>query len=304
MERGIRGRTGGMERLLPLFDVDPAKKHPLDIVRGWKSYTVKRSDGGDPPVRVILIVSGPKNIAEVKKTIGIDKCIVIFVPKRILFLRLPGKSLSVQLDGEGEFERVARTLAACNIAGTERTTYIGGLIKAIAGIPVSSGHFDNRGVFSNHYLRNRLWDDIRRDIGPVAQAAGAALEGGAEATLEALGWDLDAAKRDGMIYRYSDTSVVVVPKSRDLSVRTRGAAAPSYTAVAELNNSRWVILTNGREWRLYTSKVSASTTNYLGVDTGGGVSIPSHCGTWQPCSGLDPTWARIPRSMNSSSRRT
>ena len=57
-------------------------------------------------------------------------------------------------------------------------------------------------------------------------------------------------------------------------MRTRDDVAPSYTAVAELKHSQWVVLTNGREWRLYTSRVSASTTNYLGVDAGGGVREP------------------------------
>ena len=41
--------------------------------------------------------------------------------------------------------------------------------------------------------------------------------------------------------------------------------APSYTAVAELQHATWVILTNGISWRLYTNKVSASTTNYFEV---------------------------------------
>ena len=280
VKNGYDDHASGMVRLLSLFDVDLEKKHPLDLKHGWKSYTVKRSDGRDPPVPVILIASGPKNIAEVKKTIGIDMCIVLFVPKHILFLRLSDRSLSVKLDGEGEFERVARTLATCNIMGTKRATYIGGLLKAIARIPESSTYFDNRGVFSNHYLRNRLWDDIGRDIEPEVKTVEAALKKGMEGMLGALGWDLGAAKRDGTIYRYNNTSIVMAQKGRDLSVRAHGAAAPSYTAVAELNNSRWVILTNGREWRLYTSKVSASTTNYLGIDTGGGggLDIPSHCG--------------------------
>ena len=41
--------------------------------------------------------------------------------------------------------------------------------------------------------------------------------------------------------------------------------APSYVAVAELQYTTWVILTNGTAWRLYTSRISASTTNYLEV---------------------------------------
>lgn len=42
--------------------------------------------------------------------------------------------------------------------------------------------------------------------------------------------------------------------------------APSYRAVAELGNTPWVILTDGITWRLYTSRVSASTTNYFEIN--------------------------------------
>ena len=38
-----------------------------------------------------------------------------------------------------------------------------------------------------------------------------------------------------------------------------------YRAVAELKNRPWVILTNGVMYRLYTDKISASTTNYFEV---------------------------------------
>ena len=274
VEKAGKEGMAWVDRLLRLFDVDPSKRRPIDLGSGWECYSVKRADGEDPPAPVLLVVSGPKGMADIKRAIGIDRCIVIFVPRRMLLLRALGKSLAVQLDGEGEFERIERILASCNISGTARTAYLGGLLKAIDGIPASSAHFDNRGVFSNHYLRNRLWDDLRRDIEPEAKAAGAALKGGAEAVLGALGWDMGSAERDGRTYRFNGTSIVVAPEGRDLSVRTRNDVAPSYTAVAELKHSRWVILTNGKEWRLYTSRVSASTTNYLGIDTGSGHPEP------------------------------
>ena len=81
--------------------------------------------------------------------------------------------------------------------------------------------------------------------------------------LVALGWKLTEVP--GRTHRFGGASVIVVP-NRDLSVRTRDDVAPSYTAVAELQHSRWVILTNGTVWRLYTNRVSASTTNYFEID--------------------------------------
>ena len=263
-------------RLLSLFDVDPRRAQPLDFGRkGWKCYGLRRADGSDPLAFVVLAESGPKSVADIRKVIAADKnCIVFLVSRNTLFLRALGDSLAVPLDGEGEYERVCRILASCNIAGTLPTRYLKGLNRAIHDIPVSSAHFDNRGIFSNHYLKNRLWDDLRRDVGPEAEAAGAAARKGPEAMLAALGWNLDDAEKTGAAYRFKGASVVIAPRGRDLGVRTRNDVAPSYTAVAELAHSRWVVLTNGREWRLYTGRVSASTTNYLGIDAGGGHPEP------------------------------
>ena len=279
---GIRGpaavEKGGTKvaartaRLLSLFGVDPGQAQPLDFGRkGWKCYGLRRADGSDPLAFVMLAESGPKSVAEIKKVIASDKdCVVFLASRNILFLRALGDSRAVPLDGEGEYERVCGILASCDISGTLPTRYLGGLNKAIHDIPKAAAYFDNRGIFSNHYLKNRLWDDLRRDVGPEAEAAGAAVRKGPEAMLGALGWGLDGAKKVGAAYRFGGASVVVAPVGRDLSTRTRDDVAPSYTAVAELKHSRWVILTNGRKWRLYTSRVSASTTNYLEIDSGGG----------------------------------
>ena len=48
--------------------------------------------------------------------------------------------------------------------------------------------------------------------------------------------------------------------------RDTGEVAPSYRAVSELKQTPWVILTDGITWRLYTSRVSASTTNYFEIN--------------------------------------
>ena len=263
-------------RLLSLFDVDPKQAQPLDFGhKGWKCYGLRRADGSDPLAFVVLAESGPKSIADIKKVIAADKdCVVFLASRNTLFLRALGDSRSVPLDGEGEYERVCRILASCNISGTLPTRYLGGLKRAIHGIRESTAYFDNRGIFTNHYLKNRLWDDLRRDVGTEAKAAGAAIGKGPEAVLAALGWNLDSAEKAGPAYRFKGVTVVVAPAGRDLGVRTRDGVAPSYTAVAELAHSRWVVLTNGREWRLYNGRVSASTTNYLGIDAGGGHPEP------------------------------
>ena len=276
MERDRAEIAPTWRRLLSLFDVDPSQAYPLDFGAGGgggKGYGMRCANGPDPPVPVGLVASGPRGIEDIKKGITADSCVVLFASRNTLFLRVLGKSLSVQLDGEGEHERVCRILESCDISG-KTMKYLRGLRCAIRGIPVSSAHFDNRGIFSNHYLKNRLWDDLQRDISPVADAVKTAVKKSPEDILAALGWDLDSGKRTGKTYRFKGVSIVISPVGRSLSVRTHDDVAPSYTAVAELKHSAWVILTNGREWRLYTSRVSASTTNYLGIDTGGGDPEP------------------------------
>ena len=254
-----------VEGMLGLFGADPSQRQRLDFGGGWDCYSVRRADGTDPGVQVILVVSGPRNLAEIKKAITAD-CVVIFAPKDALFLRALGESCSVVLQSKDDCERVAAILRSRNLPGAEHETeYLGGLLKAIETIPVSEQTgIDNRGVFSNHYLKDRLWDDLRRNIDPEAEAVGAALGSGAKKALAALGWKLGKAV-GGRTHRLDGASVIVVPNG-DLSVRTRDDVAPSYTAVAELKHSPWVILTNGTVWRLYTSRISASTTNYFEID--------------------------------------
>jgi len=259
-----------VESLLPLFDVDPKQRQRLEFGRGWECYSIQRADGTDPPVPVILVAVGPKSLAELKKEVKTDQCVVLFAPKETLLVRAANKSCSVLADREAECRRIKKTLESCNISAAAEIGYRVGLSKAIDKLQTqNSTCWDNRGIFSNHYLKNRLWDDLRRDVSPEAEAARRALGNGAEPVLEALGWSLERAEKDGKTYRFENVSVIVAPAG-DLSVRTRSDVAPSYTAVAELKHTDWVVLTNGEEWRLYTRHVSASTTNYLAVYVGEG----------------------------------
>ena len=262
--------ASSVESLLPLFDVDPKQRQRLEFGRGWECYSIQRADGADPPVPVILVAAGPKSLAELKKEVKTDQCVVLFAPKETLLVRAANKSCSVLADSEAECRRIKKTLESCNISAAAEIGYRVGLSKAIDKLQTqNSTCWDNRGIFSNHYLKNRLWDDLRRDVGPEAEAARRALGNGAEPVLEALGWSLERAEKDGKTYRFENVSVIVAPAG-DLSVRTRSDVAPSYTAVAELKHADWVVLTNGEEWRLYTRHVSASTTNYLAVYVGDG----------------------------------
>ena len=66
---------------------------------------------------------------------------------------------------------------------------------------------------------------------------------------------------------FNNTARVIVTDQENFSLRkSSDDVAPSYTAVSELSKYRWVILTNGLKWRLYSSRVSASSTNYFEIN--------------------------------------
>ena len=256
-----------VERLIPSFDVDPEQRQKLEFGRGWECYSILRSDDTDPPRPVVLVVTGPKNVTELKKEFRASRypeCVVLSVLQEAFLIRAVDKSYSGVIDSEREYRRVNGILESANISGISLMGYRTGLFRAIDALPAASEHFDNRGVFSNHYLRNRLWDDLRHDIDLTTEAVCKVLPD-TKKTLKALGWNLDRAKKVGKTYRFAGVSVIV-SLGDDLSVRTKDDVAPSYTAVAELKHATWVMLTNGKQWRLYTNRISASTTNYLAVD--------------------------------------
>ena len=94
---------------------------------------------------------------------------------------------------------------------------------------------------------DKILDNIRSKIGNTP-----------DVILDALGWS-------GSEGTYYDGKVsVIITNQTDFSIREKNSdVAPSYTAITQLEKSQWVILTNGTKWRLYTNKISASSTNYF-----------------------------------------
>ena len=94
---------------------------------------------------------------------------------------------------------------------------------------------------------DKILDNIRSKIGSTP-----------DIILDALGWS-------GSEGTYYDGKVsVIITNQTDFSIREKNSdVAPSYTAITQLEKSQWVILTNGTKWRLYTNKISASSTNYF-----------------------------------------
>ncbi len=247
--------------LLAAVGVNPDDRHETDLHETWVSYGFRRAGSKKPPIPVILIEKGPKNISEVKKAVrGIPECIILVSPHNTIVLKAAKLSDTARVGSSIERERVAAVLSSCGFATA--TTKIRALVamkEAIHALQTATKDFDNRGLFENHYLKERIWNDTRMDANKVAESVLAA--GNVWDALKKLGWNI---KPEHGTQKIDDTVSITVTPRDDLNVRKSDTeVAPSYLAVDALKHSTWSILTNGTDWRLYSTKMSASTTNYF-----------------------------------------
>ena len=149
-----------------------------------------------------------------------------------------------------------------------------GLADILKDMDTSSESFTNRGLFSTYYLENRMLKDLeqvkRRKITKEAMPVLEALRTSDQkvtALLEALGYDLQEKEDTGYSLLVNGTAVssIIVTDRANLDVKYK-EGIPSMQAVSELSNHEWIMLTNGRIWRMYSSKVSSASTNYFEVD--------------------------------------
>ena len=248
--------TGLQEMLFASMGANPDSKTEIPMNEKWESY-VLNPDIKDIPI--ILIKRGPKNMAEVKKSIKIhNACIVIFEERHALILKFQKMIQEFPLDGESDYQKVSAVFRNTNFSAAKSGFTISKALKAVMrAIPNTTPDFDNRSLFSTHYLRRRLFDDSRADMSRLKDVHG--LIGTPESILESLGWTANS-------YTYLEGKVsLTVTGQSEFSMRTTDDMAPSYTAVSKLAGSQWSILTNGTRWRLYTSRVSASSTNYFEI---------------------------------------
>ena len=254
--RDLLSSMGLSAEFRPVPDNDPG---------GWGKYRFVRPDKSEPPYPVFLFEHKAKPVQEAKRQVSnLFHCVAIFSLRSgyHLFLKSASSSLVFALDGSDACEQAGTALSAAGfVSAGGKSRMMLAIRNVIRDIPTTARIFNNRGVFSTHYLKGRLLDS------DVASADGleGAWDGDAMATLGLLGWgDLDGG---GGVYRsrsFPEATVLVVERGPDFGLqRSAEEAAPSYRAVAELARTPWAILTDGTTWRLYTSRVSASTTNYF-----------------------------------------
>ena len=225
----------------------------------WKGHS--RRMGGSL-LRAVFIRIGPRDVKAVQrmaKRCGLHGIIAFNTEKAGygMLLRTDEKSRVFPLVSDAACDHMYAVFRQTEFGSTELKAEMA-IEDIMDTASITTEHFINRGVFSNHYLENRLLAELEQTIGDKAEAM---RPGNVKDMVRALGWSQNANRTD------SGSVHVVVSEEPDLGMaRGSGRVAPSYEAVTRLADHAWVILTNGRSWRLYTDRVSASTTTYFEIN--------------------------------------
>ena len=235
---------------------------------GWGKYRFPKANGSDTSVPVLLFEHKAKAVSDAKSQVsGIFHCVALFHLKSSysIFFKSGSYSAVFGLDSNDACDQIQTVLSTADFASADsRVKARLAIRKTIENIPTTTSSFNNRGIFSTHYLKGRL---LEGNDNAKADGLEAAWDGDAKKSLNLLGWrDLGGSNN---VYRSRSSpqaTIVIVERGQDFGMqRSSDDVAPSYKAVSELRNAPWVILTDGMTWRLYTSRVSASTTNYFEI---------------------------------------
>ena len=134
-------------------------KSPVDI-ESWDCYSLNHnSKSSDVPI--LIIESGTKSAADITKAAKrYDTCVIIDFTLKKMVIKTLEKIHTILLESDMECSRIADILNFQNIkTATNEIEMNAYLENAIDAILNSAGDFDNRGLFSTHYLRNRIFDD-------------------------------------------------------------------------------------------------------------------------------------------------
>ncbi|MCW4003627.1 MAG: hypothetical protein NWE95_06930 [Candidatus Bathyarchaeota archaeon] len=285
----------GGKRVLQAFGLDERTKRTISFafsskpaLASWKAFTF------DLPWEFYYVLAPDANLSQVRSLAsGISRenfgLLAVTSGQVILVLRRSKKDdnapLLFPLRKEEDFERVVGVIRKFNFTSDVLTAH-SSLSSVVDLLRVGAErHFVNRGLFSSYFLKERLSECLsKRGRAPAREIGGllGRLEGEFPASadavvrvLEALDYGVEIVSPISPLGyveyklrshgRLVDVCCVVAPVE-SLDVKTGDKAAPSYQAVAALKKASWVILTNGRLWRLYSAHVSSASTNYFEVD--------------------------------------
>lgn len=282
--------------LLSAFGVDSSSKRQASFafssksqMPGWIAYSYVAA------VPFFLLEAEGSRATQVYSfASGINKEAFILVAdlgeKVAIVMRRPGKEgdpyLRLLLQKEEDFERAGGVLRKLNFLSDPLTAHAN-LSQAIELLRAGAErYFVNLGLFSNYFLRERMIPHLSergRHVDKESATFFRRLSGeiptdpeGAKTILCELGYKLIPVDTSAHPeYRLLSTgsveldAICILTKAESLDTKKSDEVVPSYQAVSALKQVHWVILTNGRLWRLYSSKVSSSSTNYFEIDLDG-----------------------------------
>ena len=155
---------------------------------GWKRYMFLKPDGTEPPIPVLLMEHKAKSIPDAKRQIsGETYCAALFHLKSFwhMFFKAGSKSAVFGLDSGDAHEQILAVLSSINFAvATTKVKVSLAIMRIIQDIPTTTKNFNNRGVFSTHYLKSRLLNSSSR----FSDDLKAVWDGDTEKSLNLLGW--------------------------------------------------------------------------------------------------------------------
>jgi hypothetical protein len=254
----------------------------------WSAFTF------EAPLSFYIVEAPSGNLTQIKSLAnGISKDYFVLLASinkhAVLVLRRYKKDdnapFPVVLRKDEDLERVTSTIRKYDFLSDELTAH-SSLISVVDSLKEGAErYFTNRGLFSNHFLKERLSGCLsERGRSLAKEAAGLLAEFGGELPvdpgkavkiLENLSYSVEILAGSGypeyMLRSHGRQLDLccVVAGVESLDVKTGEKVAPSYQSVAALRRFGWVVLTNGRIWRLYSGRVSSPSTNYFEVDLDG-----------------------------------
>ncbi len=292
--------NGKVVQLIREFKLDPAAlrecsfafstKQPMD---GWRAFSASISS--EIPFYIIEAPS-TKSSAIYPFLSGINKesfiSIAVMDDLVLVVMKKRGNdkngTVRLALRKEEDFERAKSAMRRIDLNSDILTAH-STLARAVELLQKDTGRqFVNLGLLSNYFLRNRLKSYLSSRGRSVDKEAAAffrkwngeipAGRSGVIELLNALGYSLKPAKGEatkGQHEEYrlsrgetSSEAVCIYADTTSFDTRISTESVPSHQAVSALQRFRWVILTNGMLWRLYSSRASAASTNYFEIDIG------------------------------------
>jgi Eco57I restriction-modification methylase len=282
-------------KIIESMRIDPKEIRPSSFAfsskqapEKWEAFTF----GAPVPTYLVLAREGtPGQVRTLASGIKADNYILVasLGANAALVIKRAKKGENLPLfllvRRDEDFERVANTLKKYDFISDELTAHssVTSAYDELKG--GAERYYTNRGVFSNYYLNDRLFPSLtKRGRNPQRESASLLAQFGGEFPIEsdkvekvlaAVGFELRPVGGKGhtqysLRNQKSDLEVsCIATGAESLDTKTGDQVVPSFQAVASLTKFRWVILTNGRFWRLYTSRVQSSSTNYFEVDMEG-----------------------------------